>query len=120
MLVGGTCRIPLIENMTREFFNGKELNRQLAPEEAVCRGTTLYAASLSGNFPEIDLQFTDVIPLSLGTDIENDGLSVILPRNSQYPCEKKKTYKTVEDNQDHILIKVLQGDKSKASENHLL
>ena len=83
--------------MTKAYFKGKELNRQLAPDEAVCHGATLYAASLSGSLEGADLVFKDVIPLSLGTDVNDDDVSVILPRNTPFPIERKRNYQTTED-----------------------
>ena len=92
LLVGGSSRIPGIQNKIKEFFDRDHLNMQLHPDEAVCYGPTLYSAMISGAISVEDFAFRDVIPLSMGTDIEDDGFSTIIPKNTLYPTIKKKSY----------------------------
>ena len=93
---------------------------QLPPDEAVCTGATFYAAMLSGQISVDDFAFQDVIPLNLGTDVDDDGVSVIIPKGTQFPFKKSKSYLTTENNQTFFSIQVLQGDSPRASQCHLI
>ena len=90
----------------------------MPPDEAICYGATVHAGMLSGDSQINDMRFTDVVPLSLGTDTKNDVFSVIIPNNTPIPVEKSKKYKTSVDNQAYLDIDVLQGVSEKASSNH--
>ena len=98
IMVGGSSRIPRILERVQNFFAGKHLNQQISPDESVCLGATYYAAMKSGDQTIARVDFTDVIPLHLGTDIADDDVFVIIPKNTQYPIEKSKKFMTHEDN----------------------
>ncbi|XP_058723619.1 heat shock cognate 70 kDa protein-like [Vicia villosa] len=121
VLVGGSSRIPKVQQLLQEFFKGKELCKSINPDEAVAYGAAVQAALLSAgimNVPKLVLQ--DVTPLSLGRSVLGDIMSVVIPRNSCIPVKKTKSYVTVVDNQPSTLIEVYEGERTKASDNNLL
>jgi heat shock 70kDa protein 1/2/6/8 len=121
VLVGGSSRIPKVQLLLQDFFNGKELCKSINPDEAVAFGAAVQAALLSEdvkNVPKLALQ--DVTPLSLGRSVKGDIMDVVIPRNTCIPVKKNKAYMTVVDNQPSSLIKVYEGERTKASENNLL
>nr|XP_043637601.1 heat shock cognate 70 kDa protein-like [Erigeron canadensis] len=122
ILVGGSTRIPKIQLMLREFFDGKELCKSLNPDEAVAYGAAVMAEKLSdiGGRSFRDLSLIDVTPLSLGIDVIGDLFSVVIPRNTPIPTKKDKNYYTTADNQTSMRIKVYQGERSQSTKNHLL
>mmetsp|Transcript_43707 Transcript_43707/g.127203 ORF Transcript_43707/g.127203 Transcript_43707/m.127203 type:complete len:773 (-) Transcript_43707:242-2560(-) len=123
VLVGGSTRVPCIQQMLRDFFGGKkELCKSINPDEAVAYGAAVQGAILSGVrlSKSTDLLLIDVTPLSLGIETEGKHHSVIIPRNTQVPCSKESTYTTVEDYQDSIDIRVFEGERPCTDGNHLL
>jgi len=121
VLVGGSSRIPKVQQLLQDFFKGKELCKSINPDEAVAYGAAIQAALLSEgikNVPKLVLQ--DVTPLSLGRSIVGDIMSVVIPRNTSIPVKKTREFITVEDNQSSPLIEVYEGERKKASENNLL
>jgi L1 cell adhesion molecule like protein len=121
VLVGGSSRIPIIQQLLKDFFNGKELCKSINPDEAVAYGAAVQAALLTDdvkNVPNLVLQ--DVTPLSLGRSVQGDILSVVIPRNTCIPVKKTKEYETIIDNQSFSLINVYEGERIRASENNLL
>ncbi|GAU47062.1 hypothetical protein TSUD_302640 [Trifolium subterraneum] len=121
VLVGGCSRIPKVQQLLQEFFNGKELCKSINPDEAVAYGAAVQAALLSDdikNVPMLVLQ--DVTPLSLGRSLKGDIMSVVIPRNTCIPVKKTKKYVTVKDNQTSSLIEVYEGERTRASDNNLL
>jgi len=121
VLVGGSSRIPKVQQLLQEFFKRKDLCMSINPDEAVAYGAAVQAALLMDgikNVPNLVLQ--DVIPLSLGNSVKGDIMSVVIPRNTTIPIMKKKTYFTGEDNQPGVMIKVFEGERMIASENNLL
>ncbi|GAU17819.1 hypothetical protein TSUD_172080 [Trifolium subterraneum] len=121
VLVGGSSRIPKVQQLLKEFFEGKELYSSINPDEAVAYGAAIQAALLSEdvkNVPNLVLQ--DVTPLSLGMDVIGDVMDVVIPKNTPIPVKKTKQYATVKDNQSVVSIMVYEGERKTASENNLL
>ncbi|CAK8531485.1 unnamed protein product [Lathyrus sativus] len=121
VLVGGSSRIPKIQQLLQDLFNGKELCKSINPDEAVAYGAAVQAALLSEdvkNVPKLVLQ--DVTPLSLGRSVLGDIMSVVIPKNTCIPVNQTKPFITTEDNQTSSSIKVYEGERTKASDNNLL
>ncbi|CAJ2671072.1 unnamed protein product [Trifolium pratense] len=121
VLVGGSSRIPKVQQLLEEFFNGKDLCKSINPDEAVAFGAAVQAALLSGgvkNFPKLVL--VDVTPLSLGYEKTQDRMTVVIPRNTPIPVKNSSGCKTVMDNQYSSLINVYEGERTRASHNNLL
>ncbi|MFS7957475.1 putative Heat shock protein 70 family [Helianthus anomalus] len=122
VLVGGSTRIPKIQELLQELFNGKVLCQRINPDEAVAYGAGILAANLSGMGDEAvqALELIDVTPLSLGVECENDVMAVLIPRNSPIPTKKESTFFTVFDNQTRVNVRVYQGERSKCTENNFM
>ncbi|MED6156162.1 70-kilodalton heat shock protein [Stylosanthes scabra] len=122
VLVGGSSRIPKVQELLQEFFEGKELCKSINPDEAVAYGAAVKAALLSGgtesSAPNLVLQ--DVTPLSLGKATIEDVMSVVIPRNTTIPVKKSATFYTVYDNQSSVLEEIYEGERTRASDNNLL
>ncbi|MED6208183.1 hypothetical protein PIB30_042715 [Stylosanthes scabra] len=122
VLVGGSSRIPKVQELLQEFFKGKELCKSINPDEAVAYGAAVTAALLNGGTKSTapDLVLQDVTPLSLGQGIIGDVMSVVIPRNTSIPVKKSATFVTVDDNQSYMLLKIYEGERARASDNNLL
>ncbi|GAA5845643.1 hypothetical protein JCM11251_002077 [Rhodosporidiobolus azoricus] len=122
VLVGGSTRIPKIQSLVSEFFGGRQLNKSINPDEAVAYGAAVQAAVLTGQTSEktADLLLLDVAPLSLGVAMQGDVFGVVVPRNSPIPCNKSRTFTTVEDNQTTVTFPVYEGERVTCKENRLL
>jgi molecular chaperone DnaK len=117
VLVGGSTRMPRIQEMVKEIF-GREPHKGVNPDEVVAVGAAIQGAVLTGEVK--DLLLLDVTPLSLGLETKGGVMTVLVPRNTTIPTEKKETFTTAEDNQTAVTIKVYQGERPMATDNRLL
>ncbi|KAF7080818.1 hypothetical protein CFC21_084829 [Triticum aestivum] len=123
VLVGGSTKIPKVQQMLQDFFDGKKLCKRINPDEAVAYGAAVQAAILNGEYNQQEKDFLplDVTPLSLGIEAEIDRfMSVVIPRNTTIPVKKEGVYTTIHDNQTSILIQVYEGEAAFTKDNRLL
>ena len=120
VLVGGSTRIPKVQQLVKEYFDGKEPSRGINPDEAVAYGAAVQAGVLSGEENTGDLVLLDVNPLTMGIETVGGVMTKIIPRNTVIPTKKSQVFSTAADRQSIVTIQVLEGERPMAKDNHVL
>ena len=120
VLVGGSTRIPKVQELIKDFFDGKEPNKGVNPDEAVAYGAAVQGGILSGDQEINDILLIDVCPLSMGIETVGGVMTKLIPRNTAIPTKKSQVFTTYQDNQHTVSIKVYEGERAMTKDCHLL